>query len=627
MTIVRNWSFGAKKPIENLELCSEQIYLAHRYKNALVELELERRQAYHDLHALHLPELENLQAWEATLAADVETLRAMIRRNRQIARGRTTAGEMGELLSETRDMLALVRAQRRAAMSSQRGETLQQALLDLEQCAASRDNPGGHGAVCESCMNCRRKILRARSGLWWGCYLAVEDAASKFGEGPPPQFRRGCYADIDGAKRFVGDGKVSVQLQGGLKWTDALLGADNRFRLERMPVRDHPNAPRQPGSRRSERSFPAIAWLRIGSDGRKPVWLKAPVVVHRTPPEGSIIKWVHLCRKRIGTQTEWSLVITLAMPDPGPLRSHGRVAVNPGWRKQPDYHILAATWIGEDGRGGQLFLPPDLVEKQSHAERLQALRDTLFDQIRSRLIGWLAIYQGMHHRPLPDWLVHDTETLASWRSCGRLRNVAEHWRHHRFEHDGEVIGTRDDPGWLEEWREKDKHLCDWMAHEMRKVQDRRRDLYRNLAAQLREHYDEVILGKTGSWRKLARLPDETAEKGPVQEIRQNQRLAAPGFLEEVIANSRMKVIRVDAANATRTCHACGSLENFDAARYVEHTCSKCGRTWDQDINHCLNLLRIASSEVVNESPGISRDPQAHDVSVVMTAPPQSWSGK
>jgi len=52
---------------------------------------------------------------------------------------------------------------------------------------------------------------------------------------------------------------------------------------------------------------------------------------------------------------------------------------------------------------------------------------------------------------------------------------------------------------------------------------------------------------------------------------------------------------------TKTCHACGSLEDFDAEASIYHTCSQCGARWDQDENAAKNMLKIHC-----ESPGHSK---------------------
>src|SRR3990172_5287182 len=64
----RAYSYGAKAPTENAELVRQQLILAHRYANRLVEIERERREA-------SLKADEDEQALEACAAKAAEAIR------------------------------------------------------------------------------------------------------------------------------------------------------------------------------------------------------------------------------------------------------------------------------------------------------------------------------------------------------------------------------------------------------------------------------------------------------------------------------------------------------------------------------------------------------------------------
>ena len=56
---------------------------------------------------------------------------------------------------------------------------------------------------------------------------------------------------------------------------------------------------------------------------------------------------------------------------------------------------------------------------------------------------------------------------------------------------------------------------------------------------------------------------------------------------------------VKAKNNTQRCSFCGTLNNFNAAKELVHTCTECGETWDQDGNNVVNIeKRVASGQVV-----------------------------
>jgi hypothetical protein len=143
---------------------------------------------------------------------------------------------------------------------------------------------------------------------------------------------------------------------------------------------------------------------------------------------------------------------------------------------------------------------------------------------------------------------------------------------------------------LEQWRRRDRRHCDEECFLRTKAAARRKDAYRVLASQLRKSYGEVVLGERGGWAELARLPDEASSAGVIAAARYNQRLASPGLLEEIMAESGMIPIRLDSSMATRTCSLCQSPEVFNAVTEYEHTCGGCRNTWQIDENHCRNLL-------------------------------------
>src|SRR3989304_5667793 len=233
----RAYSYGAKAPTENAELVRQQLILAHRYANRLVE----------------------------------------------IGRGRGEAGLKG---GEDKQGPG-GRGGKEAGLKADEDE---QALEACEAKAAE--------AI---------RRARADSGLYWGTYLCVEDAAqrSRRTSREAPRFRR-----------WDGSGLLATQLQGGLAVPDLLAGTDRRAQLVGE------------GKRRLLR-------LRVGSTGRDPVWAAFPMVYHRDlPPEGTV-KWARICCHRLGTHTKWSAQIVLdGLPEvtlPSPTR--GTVAIDVGWRR------------------------------------------------------------------------------------------------------------------------------------------------------------------------------------------------------------------------------------------------------------------------------------------------------
>ncbi len=78
-----------------------------------------------------------------------------------------------------------------------------------------------------------------------------------------------------------------------------------------------------------------------------------------------------------------------------------------------------------------------------------------------------------------------------------------------------------------------------------------------------------------------------------------------GAIVNAVRGRGGQVERVPAQHTTTTCHACGTVNEFNAAQNLEHTCSSCGTLWDQDGNAADNILgtQLARSRrrVIGES--------------------------
>ena len=207
-----------------------------------------------------------------------------------------------------------------------------------------------------------------------------------------------------------------------------------------------------------------------------------------------------------------------------------------------------------------------------------------FDEARATLamhLGTLA---------LPEWLATETRSLAQWRGFGRLATLTHRWRERRFEGDAAAFGA------LEAWRAQDEHLWDWEANQRRKTLLYRRELYRIAAADLARRYETVVLEKF-DLRAVATLPDATSASSDNDNARSVRFVAAPSELRLAVTQAFVarsgRVEHVDAAGTTYICAACGSAEEWDQARELRHTCSRCAREWDQDDNAARNILARA----------------------------------
>ncbi len=121
----------------------------------------------------------------------------------------------------------------------------------------------------------------------------------------------------------------------------------------------------------------------------------------------------------------------------------------------------------------------------------------------------------------------------------------------------------------------------------------RRDFYRCVGARWAAEYARVLVTDT-DLRDFAEAPapeDGARSDGKVQRV--SQRMAAPSELRGAVENAcstRGAVFEeVEGKFKTQTCHSCGIVFAFAAKQDLAHTC-ECGARWDQDYNHCVNLL-------------------------------------
>jgi hypothetical protein len=552
----RIYSYKARCPIDGSDAASEQILMAHRYRNKLVELEQERRRKVEEAIRVFAPDLVGLDAEVQRIdTLLVEKLTAMKAANQRERRRSSTPDDRRET--------ALLRGQLRDArgvLKERRKEVFGDASLKATLESIDADSLA------------LQKEARSKSELYWGTYLLIEAGASKFRKGAPPRF-----------KRWTGDGSLAVQIQGGLDWSDALACSDSRIRIQILPI--GPDA--SPDSRRSLEKSHAVVWFRAGSigpAGRLPLWVRVPFRLHRMPPEGSRIKWAYLHRFRIGTSFKWEIQFVLEREswEHDDQAIAGRAGVDINWRVV-EGGIRVATACGEDGSSHTLIVPRDWIGAFTKAKSLQSIRDRNFDEIRVVLSAWLKTSEGKV--PIPDWLKERTAYLAQWKDIVRLCMVVKHWRENRFDGDG-IFET------LEAWRKQDNHLHDWQDNQLRKAIRRRDDLYRKFSRMLARTYREVFVENT-NWKDIKARPEADEEGNEAARV--YAQVAAPGRLSQYIREVVSVTHKVPAENTTKTCHVCGIVDDFDSAKELVHRCSGCGKIWDQDVNAAINLLNAVGA--------------------------------
>jgi hypothetical protein len=486
------YRYGLLPPTVGAERIAEQIRLAHRYQNALVEIDRWRR-----TQARAVLSRQGSVALHEQLVADGEAQLTAHRATIQRTRGETTRRAVApEIAERTRAIVAGLK-QARAA--------LKQAKVALREDAEVRAQMDA--ITAEATM--RSKAARAACGIYWGTYLQIEAAMDAARRSPmDPHFRR-----------WTGEGSVAVQCQGGLAVADLLAGGDTRIQID---------AHAQPVPGRGGKPRPRVR-LRIGStETRDPVWGEWPVILHRPLPVDARLKGAKVIRRRLGPKDEWSLHVTLEWPaDQRPVDAEscgaGTVAVDLGWRQDADT-LRAGGWT--DGEtSGEIHLDPAVRAMLRKAADIRSIRDQRQNDIRTALVAWrdsVGTLGSEHAEAL--------RMLPAWQSPARFAALARWWRDHRHDGDAVILPA------LEAWRRRDKHLWLYEIGTRRRAVARRRDQYRVLAATLARRYRTLVIERL-DLRVLAAIPAPESERESVPKGRAQRVETAPSELRTALVNA------------------------------------------------------------------------------------------
>lgn len=385
---------------------------------------------------------------------------------------------------------------------------------------------------------------------------------------------------LPGFKRWSGgSGQVAVQIQMGCTWQEMLSGSGRvggLLKAEPLPC-----------NRTSEKSArPWLFSIRVGSDEqRKPVWAKVMVYLHPTfkiPYDGRIMG-VSLVRRalphhrmsngRYEPRFDWSMQFTVRVSEEKPRATSGACGIDLGWRLV-DGGLRVAYLVGSDGHHEELILPTSLVDRWEKSESIQSIRDRSFNEIRAKLLAWMAA------APQPEWFVEQTEHLAQWKSLGRLSRLVASWEERRIDGDGEIFVE------MTKWRDQDFHLWQYGAENLLKAQRIRLHIYRNFARRLAMRYGKIFV-EDCDWRQIAKKVRVDKNKSNAG-AKTYMRIASVGKLRDLLKQDGATM--VDSTDTTKKCHACGSIEEFDHAKELIHSCGSCSLVWDQDYNAAVNLL-------------------------------------
>lgn len=563
------YEYGCLQPVKGEQEALQQMYLANQLWNALVEIEHACEEKWEEL--VTPPDI--LQQ-ERDTRQQLRDLNRQIRSRRQVAR--SGAVDVADLERQKRELEAERKQYYRDVLKPARDALRKARAADIDALElwrrgqvkdaehASKDR-GLHWFNSEDVIN-RYETARVR-------VLKDRAEAAKRGDDPPRlQFHR-----------WDGTGKVNIRYSTGLA-VEKVFGDNPRLQIDPVPEEAWTSHSR--GERR--RLARTRVRIRVGSDGRQPVWMELPMVMHRPIPRGAQVRSASVKREFVAGQPRYKLLVTVRLPEapPQPQGTRPACGIDIGWRKLrlADGKLRAGYVVDEMGNGHEIALPPDMLSLFEQVDRLESVRDQHCNEMLNVLSEWLT----QHGSQLPGWLQEVAKGVSRWKPR-RLVRLFRDWQKQRFPGDEHVVAA------LEAWHRQEQHLYSWQGNLHDQLLRHRREIYRKEAAELAKKYGAVYMEKF-DLRKVSRQPKpEEGTKGENKRQNWMRKSAAVSTLRQAIASAcgreGVSVGYVEAKDTTRQCHVCSHIDKFDAAKELRHTCTKCGTTWDQDYNAAVQILR------------------------------------
>lgn len=601
---------------EHRKLVDDQFFLAHQYRARLIEIEIELHASFHAIDLDHPLTRDAYISWESQSAA----IDAAYTELRAAKSGK--APEQREL----GDLRARILEGKR--LCSKSWSAVKTARANPEVKAHHQPRYSAARERAAALRLAARAEFSAR-GLMHGTYIRIEQGVERSVDstGRPPKFLR-----------YEGEGIIGRQIprtrdkEGRLYSVtaqDLYTGEDTRVRMTPLPEgwaklpRTARRRAAKPYRGTAKRQRHGEGWQEIPArlDGqcvemqfgwkpaeRQSTWVRFPLTQHRPLPEDAEILWAYITRWRVGIHFEWRLQLTIESDTfhrpAQPTASGGTCAIDIGWRRIFDGNgsqvgLRVAYLVDEHGQEREIRTPDGLWQRLAKVYSLAQIRSRSLDQIRDRLVAWAAGKQ------LPQWFIDRSKGLSQWRAPRKLQRLVDTWKkeENRFDSDDAMLVD------LLAWAKQDRHLATWEAHMRDRTIAHRREMWKQIAAELARTYQTILVEdglcrseeregqmKISDIKGWEKLPPEDGDPHEGREQRRQSRMAAPGELRLAITHAVHKTAStvIDVARAkksTSECAWCGHVQKrADFAATISIQCESCGRVWDQDANAARNLL-------------------------------------
>lgn len=583
----RIYKYGAREPRSEATRTEvhELLFKSSRYYNKLVEIERARYTRFITTRREHAPELADLEDQYALLDEEAFGVAREIKRMRQAHFQKTKGEKTLAIEADLEARLAEIEVEKKRI--SNEAKPLRKAFKDrlapfyerykkeTTARAVAATKPGRNmsprhkerfnlivleemlldpavndvwKAIAESDAQAVDDGKRARDNcaLPPGTYQKVEEAvaqAKKMSLPRPPRF-----------KSFRGTGRIAVQLF-KTTFADLFDGTNTKLQLVKDTL--------PPGT--VKRGKQIRYWrvkIRIGSNGRKPIWAEFPVKLHRTPPPDTEVKWAWILVRKQGQRIRYELQLTLQhnvfdVPKrPAGVGDGGHIQL--GWGEVRG-GIRIAHWPDD-----QLVVPWSMIRRAERAHALKGYADTHAEAAKRvfKLTLRGTPFEGVRMdyvrsdrsraklaRAIRDFAVHVfgeyplKDLWLAWKKS-KPRDLfvslpeASRWLQDHFKGRWKVQPELHQQArlawWLFTWTKKDHHLRQWSADAEAGFVRARDQFFRERAILLGTQFETMTIDKY-SIADLKKQPELKLRGDHVPEhVHYNLQHAAPGRFREIL---------------------------------------------------------------------------------------------
>ena len=600
-------SYGTPTGWDLPEAAQQQLVLAHRLRNHLVEL--------YRAHQQRVEGVWNQFPALAQAQRDVDAAKAAVDQAQDAIRDQRVADRSTRARTDTKAALTQSRTALREARAALRAEK-------ERHYATARDAMRQEADLFRQ----QRKELYAvyvqQQGLYWATYNDVVAHFDTTLKNVTRQRQQGMPAQVN-FHRFTGEGTLAVQPQRGAGQgprSPQLLASGqgrlaNVFQLSPwVDPRRWDNMKRS--QQRAMTRVPDAQWDQMTPQQRKEVGhgsvqfsigggrlVHVPVIVHRMLPADADVTLVRVSRRLVAGRPHITVSVTARIPAP-PARTRGpAAAVHVGWRSLQDEGVrvgVVASTVPLPPIPDQLQRVLHLLDPH-HAEvridrgtlrvagrpaSIRSTRDRMVDDLRQLII------ENADAQALPAG--YDIASIKRWRSAGRFVHLLRTWPG-----PGAPAQLQQQ---LDAWLRQERHLWQFEANERQQIVAHIRDTYRNVAAWVGSWASLVV---TDDWnvREVSKVPELGEEDTEQARIaRATRQTVAPGSLRSLTVDAAQargvatEVQSLDGRSLVHTKCGHGVLDMGQFAERIHVHCSHCGETFDQDANVVDHLLAAVTTD-------------------------------